>query len=136
MSRGRRRTRVANWGIPALYAAFAVAAGLALPRLELRWFPGSQSGLSAAATAADLLDDRVGDDRAHGDRLLARVRDGAVQRDRLLAASRAVARARPGALARRRSFCATFLYAVAAMAWIDRGGSRPPLIATWLVIAL
>jgi len=34
-------------------------------------------------------------------------------------------------------FCATFLYAVAAMAWIDRGGSRPPpLIATWLVIAL
>src|SRR6187399_718128 len=52
MSQRRRRTRISNWGIPALYAVAAVTAGLVLPRLELRVFPGSQSGLSAAATAA------------------------------------------------------------------------------------
>jgi uncharacterized membrane protein len=34
-------------------------------------------------------------------------------------------------------FTATFLYAVAALAWVDRGGSgRVPLVSSWVVIGL
>jgi uncharacterized membrane protein len=133
----RRRVRVANWGIPALYAAIAVAAGLVLPRLELRWFPGSQSGLSAAATAA--IFSTIGSGMIALTGIVFSLAFVMVQFSATAYSPRLVLW-----LARDRVlwhavgvFCATFLYAVAAMAWIDRGGSRPPpLIATWLVIAL
>jgi uncharacterized membrane protein len=137
MSQRRRRTRIANWGIPALYAVAAVTLGLVLPRLELRLFPASQSGLSAAATAA--IFSTIGSGMIALTGIVFSLAFVMVQFSATAYSPRLVLW-----LARDRVlwhavgvFCATFLYAIAAMAWIDRGGSRPPpLIATWLVIAL
>src|ERR1700731_4982526 len=46
----RRRKMVwRNWAIPVSYAVIAVVVGLTLPRIESRWLPVIDSGLSPVA---------------------------------------------------------------------------------------
>src|SRR5512135_1598499 len=49
---GRSRRRVGIIGIPLLYAFGAIALGVAIPRLEAHYFPGSAAHGSAAAALA------------------------------------------------------------------------------------
>ncbi len=44
--------QLTNWGIPALYAVVAVAAGLTIPRFETRILPGFVSPLSIGSAIA------------------------------------------------------------------------------------
>ena len=49
----KKYKRVLNaWGIPAMYAAVAIAAALTLPRFESRIFPGLVSPMSISAATA------------------------------------------------------------------------------------
>src|SRR5580704_998613 len=48
----RYRRQLAAWGIPALYAAVAIAAGLTFPRIENRIFPSLVSAMSVPAAMA------------------------------------------------------------------------------------
>ena len=85
----------------------------------------------------DLLGDRLGHDLDDRHRVRARVLDGAVQRDGLFAAPRAVARAQPALWHAVGVFSATFIYALAAIGWVERSGSTgAPYFSSWIVIAL
>jgi uncharacterized membrane protein len=135
--RHRRRKRLPTWCIPALYAAVALAAGLVLPRLEARLLPESQSGLSASATLAIFSTIGSGmialtgivfslafvmvqfSSTAYSPRLVLWI-----ARDPTLWHSMGV-------------FSATFLYAIAGMAWVERGGAHgTPFVSSWMVIGL
>jgi uncharacterized membrane protein len=126
-----------NWAIPALYAACAILAGLLLPRLEATWFPASTSGLSPVASMAIFSAMGSGmialtgivfslafvmlqfSATAYSPRLVLWL-----ARDRVLWHSVGV-------------FFATFLYSIAAIAWVDRAGTNgTPFVSGWLVIAL
>src|SRR5579864_6641039 len=48
----RYKRQVSTWGVPALYAAIAIAAGLTFPRIENRIFPGHVSAMSVPAAMA------------------------------------------------------------------------------------
>jgi uncharacterized membrane protein len=137
MGRLRRLVRLPNWAIPAVYALFAVSAGLGLPRLETSLLPDFISGLSPSAALS--IFSAVGSgmialtgivfslafvmvqfsSTAYSPRLVLWI-----ARDPLLWHAVGV-------------FSATFLYAIAAMAWVDRGETRGmPYISSWLVIIL
>jgi len=137
MTLHRRRTHMPNWAIPAMYAVLAVLAGLLLPRLEATCFPGSTSGLSPVASMA--IFSAVGSGMialtgivfslafvmlqfsatAYSPRLVLWLAN-----DRVLWHSVGV-------------FSATFLYSIAAIAWVDRSGTGgTPFVSGWLVIAL
>jgi uncharacterized membrane protein len=134
----KRHGRQLNaWGIPALYAVVAVAAGMTLPRIESRIFPGLIAAVSIpvamaiySAVASGMLA-LTGivfsltfvmvqfSATAYSPRLVPWV-----VRDPVMAHALGV-------------FTATFLYAIAALAGIDRSGSgKVPFISTWLVVAL
>jgi len=50
----RYRRQASTWGIPALYAAIAMVAGLTFPRIESRIFPDLVSAMSVPAAMAKL----------------------------------------------------------------------------------
>lgn len=126
-----------TWGIPALYAGAAIAAGLMFSRIETRIFPGLVSPMSVAAATAIYSAIASGmialtgivfsltfvmvqfSATAYSPRLVF-----LLARDRVMSHALGV-------------FTATFLYAVAALAGIDRNGSgKVPFISTWVVIGL
>ena len=132
-----RLVRLPNWAIPAAYALVAVAAGLVLPRFEAQLFPGWVSGLSTSASLAIFSTVGTGmialtgivfslafvmvqfSSTAYSPRLVLWV-----ARDPVLWHAVGV-------------FSATFLYAIGAMAWVERYETLgTPLISSWLVIAL
>jgi uncharacterized membrane protein len=125
------------WGIAALYAAAALAAGLTLPEAEARVFPNLVSAVtvseataiySAIASGTITLTGIVFSlafllvqftATAYSPRLVP-----LLGRDRLM----------PHALG---VFSATFLFAIAALASLDRHGSgHVPVVTLWVVIAL
>jgi uncharacterized membrane protein len=125
------------WGIPALYAVVAIAAGLIFPRIESRVFPGLVAAMSVpiamtiySAIASGMLA-LTGivfaltflmiqfSASAYSPRLVLWV-----VRDPVMANALGV-------------FIATFLYAIAALAGLDRSPSgHAPFISTWLVVAM
>ncbi|HZN62456.1 MAG TPA: DUF2254 family protein, partial [Planctomycetota bacterium] len=132
-----RLVRLPNWTIPAAYALVAVAAGLLLPRVEAQLLPGWVSGLSTSALLAIYSTVGTGmialtgivfslafvmvqfSSTAYSPRLVLWV-----ARDPVLWHAVGV-------------FSATFLYAIGAMAWVERYETLgTPLISSWLVIAL
>ena len=136
MSRRRRRP-LPPWGIPAWYALAAVVAGLALPRLESRLLPGVHSGLSPAAAVA--IYSAIGSgmialtgivfslafvmltfsSTAYSPRLVLWL-----ARDPMIWHAMGI-------------FSATFLYSLAAIAWVQRAGvAETPLVSGWLVFGL
>ena len=132
-----RSRRVPVWSIPLLYAVIAFIAGLVLPRLETGLALGIDSGMSAAAAVAIYSSIASGmialtgivfslafvmvqfSATAYSPRLVLWV-----ARDPVLWHAVGI-------------FSGTFIYALAAIAWVERAGAHGvPLFSGWLVIAL
>jgi uncharacterized membrane protein len=137
MIRRRRRARAPIWGIPAWYAVVAVTTGLLLPRLEESLIPEFVSGLSPAA--ATVIFSTIGSGMISMTGIVFSLAFVMVQFSSTAYSPRLVLWvARDPVLWHAVGvFSATFLYAIAAIAWIDRGGVHgTPFISSWLVIAL
>jgi len=125
------------WGVPALYAAVAIATGFTIPVLEVRIFPGFISPMSVSSATAIYSSIASGmialtgivfslafvmvqfSATAYSPRLVVWV-----ARDRVILHSLGI-------------FIATFLYGVAALAGIDRRGSgHVPFFSVCLEVAL
>jgi uncharacterized membrane protein len=125
------------WGIPGIYAAVAVVAGITFPRAEDHIFPGLVSHVSVAAATAIYSAIASGmialtgivfsltfvmvqfSATAYSPRLVLWI-----SRDPVMSHSLGV-------------FTATFLYAIAALAGVDRNASgKVPFVSAWLVVVL
>src|SRR5215468_4467015 len=132
-----QRARLRHWVVPMLYGVLAIAVGLILPRIESRFFPhlaASVSVDSAIAIYSSIASGMMAltgivfsmtfvmvqfSASAYSPRLVLWI-----VRDPVLSHALGI-------------FSATFLYAIAALAWVNRSGStRVPFISAWLVIAL
>ena len=132
-----RRSQIPYWGIPAAYAVVAVVAGLTLPRLEHHFLPRLQSGISPAAALAIL--SSVGSGMIALTGIVFALAFVMVQFSATAYSPRLVLwlSRDPVVWHSVGIFSATFLYSLAAIAWIDRPGSGGvPLLSSWLVIAL
>ena len=129
--------QLSNWGIPALYAAVAVAAGLTIPRLESRILPELVAPLSISSAVAIYSSIASGmlaltgivfsltfvmvqfSAAAYSPRLVLWI-----ARDPVMSHALGI-------------FTATFLYGVAALSGVDRSGSgHVPFFSVWLEVAL
>jgi uncharacterized membrane protein len=133
----RRKMVWRNWTIPVSYAVIAVVVGLTLPRIESRWLPAIDSGLSPVAAVVVYSSIASGVMALTGvvfSLVFVMVQFSAIAysprlvlwivRDRVLWHSLGV-------------FTATFLYSLAAIAWLDRKHSgNVPFFSGWLVILL
>jgi uncharacterized membrane protein len=137
MAPWRRKIELPNWGIPISYAVIAVFVALTLPRFESRWLPTIDSGLSPVAAVVIYSSVASGMMALTGvvfSLAFVMVQFSAIAysprlvhwivRDRVLWHSLGV-------------FTATFLYALGAIAWLDRYHSgNAPFFSGWLVILL
>ena len=129
--------RFATWLIPLYYAVAAVAAGMTFPRLEIGMFHGLTSTVSVSAAMAIYSSVASGmmaltgvvfslafvmvqfSATAYSPRLVLWI-----SRDPFMWHAVGI-------------FTATFLYAIAALAWVDRGGSaKVPLMSSLAVVGL
>lgn len=137
MSYTRPAGQLSTWGIPALYAATAIVAGLILPRIEGRLFPDLITKLSVSSAMAMYSAIASGmisltgivfsltfvmvqfSATAYSPRLVLWI-----ARDPVMSHSLGI-------------FTATFLYAIAALVGVDRSGSgKVPSVSAWVVVAL
>jgi uncharacterized membrane protein len=129
----RRRT----WAVPALYAAGAIAAGLVLPRVESRMFSGLVAPMSVIAAMAIYSSIASGMIALTGivfSLVYVMVQFSATAYSPRLALWVARSPLISHALG---TFTATFLYAIAALAWVDRGGTGTvPYISAVAVVVL
>ena len=133
----RYSRQIGTWGIPAAYAAAAIVAGMTFPRIEGRLFPELISKLSVSAAMAMYSAIASGmialtgivfslsfvmvqfSATAYSPRLVLWI-----ARDPVMSHALGI-------------FTATFLYAIAALAGVDRSSSgRVPSISVWVVVAL
>jgi uncharacterized membrane protein len=131
------RMHISPWFVPMVYAVTAIVAGMILPRLENLLFPHLKAELSidsAIALYSSIASGMMAltgivfsltflmvqfSATAYSPRLVMWI-----ARDPVLSHALGV-------------FSATFLYAIAALSWLDRGNSRKVLfISAWVVIAL
>jgi uncharacterized membrane protein len=135
--RKRGSEALGAFGTPLLYAAAAVVLGMAVPRLEARFFPDLTLGISAAAAIAVLSAIASGMLPLTGlvfSLAFVMVQFSATAYSPRLVAWLAGSRFMHHSLG---IFTATFLYALAALAWVDRGGTgKVPLLTVWVAIAL
>src|SRR5438874_8737793 len=134
---GIHRSAVPNWCIPLGYSIAAFALGLTLPRIEARFLPEWTSPMNASAATAIYSAVASGmialtgivfslafvmvqfSATAYSPRLMLWM-----SRDPLLFHAVGV-------------FTATFLYALAALAWVDRSNSgKVPVLSVWFVVGL
>jgi uncharacterized membrane protein len=138
MTLHQHTTPLPNWAIPAFYVVVAVVAGLVLPRLEARLFPGSLSSWSASATLA----------------IFSAIASGMISMTGIVFALAFLmvqfsATAYSPRLVRWLArnpllwhavgvFSATFIYALAAIGWVERssGGGGAPFFSSWIVIVM
>jgi uncharacterized membrane protein len=124
------------WRVPSLYAACAIVAGLALPRLETYFLPDLMSNLSVSSATAVYSSIASGmmaltgivfsltfvmvqfSATAYSPRLVLWL-----ARDPLISHALGI-------------FTATFLYALSALAWVDRNGATVPFISEMAVFVL
>ena len=137
MSGRRHVSRSSVWLVPMLYAVIALAAGLTIPRFEHRFWPEFVSPMSVSAALAIYSAIASGmialtgivfsltfvmvqfSATAYSPRLVLWI-----ARDPVMSHSLGV-------------FVATFLYAIAAVAGVDRNGSgKVPFLSVWIVIGL
>jgi uncharacterized membrane protein len=133
---GRRRVFAAV-GIPLGYAAGAVVLGLVMPRLEARFLPGLAAPMSVG-TATSLLS-AIASGMLPLTGLVFSLAFVMVQFSATAYTPRLVAWFAGSAMMTHSLgiFTAAFLYALAALAWIDRGGSgKVPLVTVWMAIVL
>ncbi len=132
-----RRRLSGTLGVPLLYAVGAVALGLAVPRLEAHYLPDLTASASSGAAMAMLSAIASGTLPLTG--LVFSLAFVMVQFSATAYSPRLVGWLAGSAMMSHSLgiFTATFLYSLAALAWIDRGGSgRVPLLTVWLAIAL
>ena len=132
-----RRARLGPWLIPLVYAVAAIAAGLIFPRVENRLFQHMAAAFtvnSAFAIYSSIASGMMAltgivfslafvmvqfSATAYSPRLVLWV-----ARDPVVSHALGI-------------FSATFLYAISALAWLDRGGSgKVPFFSAWIVVAL
>lgn len=137
MAYRRDRLQITAWAIPMLYAAAAITAGLTFPRIETHIWPGLVAGMNVSAAMSIYSSIASGMIALTGivfSLIFVMVTFSAtaysprlalwVARDPVVSHALGV-------------FTATFLYAFAALAWVDRSGSgKVPVISAWLLIAL
>ncbi len=137
MAPRRRKIELPNWSIPVSYAVVAIVVALTLPRFESRWLPAVESGMSPVAAVVIYSSVASGMMALTGvvfSLAFVMVQFSAIAysprlvhwiiRDRVLWHSLGV-------------FTATFLYALGAIAWLDRNHSGDtPFFSGWLVIVL
>jgi uncharacterized membrane protein len=131
------RVQVTAWAIPMLYAAAAITAGLTVPRIETHLWPRLAAAMSVSAAMS------IYSSIASGMIALTGIVFSLIF---LMVTFSATAYSPRLALWVARDpvvshalgiFTATFLYAFAALAWVDRSGSgKVPIISAWLLIAL
>jgi len=137
MRRSSARSQAIVWTVPSAYAAAAIAAGLLLPRLESRLWPAL--GAAVSASSATALYSTVAAGTMALTAIVFSLTFVMVQFSATAYSPRLVLwLARDPVIAHALgTFTATFLYAIAALAWVDRGGSHGvPLVSAWLVVAL
>jgi uncharacterized membrane protein len=125
------------WGIPAIYAASAMAAALTFPRFESRIFPGLVSPVSISAATAIYSAIASGMIALTG--IVFSLTFVMVQFSATAYSPRLVIWiARDPVMSHALgTFSATFLYAIAALAGVDRNGSgKVPFVSAWVVIGL
>jgi len=129
--------QLSAWGIPALYAGAAIAAGLTVPGFESRIFPGLVARMSvpqATAIYSAIASGMIAltgivfsltfvmvqfSATAYSPRLVLWI-----ARDPVMSHALGI-------------FTATFLYAIAALTGVDRSGSgKVPFVSGWVLVAL
>jgi uncharacterized membrane protein len=124
-------------GTTLLYAAGAVAIGLVLPRTEAAFFPGLVAPIGVGSATAILSAIASGTLPLTG--LVFSLAFVLVQFSATAYSPRLVSWLAGSALMRHSLgiFTATFLYSLAALAWIDRDGTgKVPLLTVWFAIVL
>ena len=131
------QSRVPQWCIPLVYALVSIVASFALPRIEAYWLPEWKSGISVGSAMAIYSSIASGMIALTGivfSLMFVMVQFSAtaytprlviwLYRDPVLYHGIGV-------------FTATFLYAIAALAWVDRrGDGQVPFFSGWLVVGL
>ena len=131
------RSRVPRWCVPLVYASLAVVLSFVLPRIEAQWLPHWKSGMSTAAAMAIYSAIASGMIALTGivfSLVFVMVQFSAtaytprlvmwLSRDPVLYHGIGV-------------FTSTFLYGIAALAWVDRqGNAEVPFLSGWLVVGL
>src|SRR5215472_11836816 len=134
----RARVDVTPWTVTAVYAGAAIAAGVLLPRLESRLLPRLLSPVSVSAAIAIYSSVASGMIALTG--VVFSLTFVMVQFSATAYSPRLVLWfARDPLLAHAfGTFAATFLYALAALAWVDRGNAagHVPLISAVMVVVL
>jgi len=124
-------------GTPLLYAVGAVALGMALPRFEAAFFPDLAAPIGAGPAIAVLSAIASGMLPLTG--LVFSLAFVMVQFSATAYSPRLVAWFAGSAMMSHSLgvFTATFIYSLAALAWIDRGGSgKVPLLTVWFALVL
>jgi uncharacterized membrane protein len=133
----RASRAVGAFGTPLLYAAGAVVLGMSVPRLEAHFVPGLNAPVGASAAIALLSAIAAGMLPLTG--LVFSLAFVMVQFSATAYSPRLVAWLAGSAMMSHSLgiFTATFIYALAALAWVDRGGSgKVPLLTVWVAIVL
>ena len=133
----RRRAPLPEWAIPFSYAITALVAGFVLPRIESRLFPHLAAAVSvpvALSLFSSITSGMIALTGIVFSLAFVMVQFSAVaysprlvlwvSRDPIIWHSIGI-------------FTATFLYAIGAMAWVDRSGSgKVPFLSGWLIMVL
>ncbi len=128
---------LSSWGIPALYAAIAIALGMTLPRLETRYLSDLVSPISTSAATAVYASIASGMISLTG--IVFSLAFVMIQFSATAYSPRIVWwMARDPVMSHGLgTFIATFLYAIAALTGVDRSGSgKVPFLSLWLVVVL
>ncbi len=133
-----RTTRaLGSFGTPLLYTAGAIVLAMAIPRLEGRYLPELTSEAGASAAMAVLSAIASGMMPLTG--LVFSLAFVMVQFGATAYSPRLVSWLAGSAIMNHSLgiFTATFIYALGALAWVDRGGNgRVPLLTVWVAIVL
>lgn len=137
MLRRREKIPFGPWMIPMLYAVAAIAAGMIVPRVESRFFPDLAAPVSVDSAIAIYSSIASGMMALTGivfSLTFVMVQFSASAYSPRLVLWIALDPVLYHALG---TFSATFLYAVAALAWLDRSGSsKVPFVSAWFVVGL
>ena len=129
--------RLPHWAIPLAYAVVAVLLGATLPRIETHWLPELVAPVSTSSAMA--IDSSIASGMIALTGIVFSLAFVMVQFGATAYSPRLVSwiARDPFLMHAIGVFTATFLYAVAALLWIDRNRSgKVPCISAWLVVGL
>jgi len=133
----RAKRALGSFGTPLLYAVGAIVLAMAVPRLEARYLPELTSDAGASAALAVLSAIASGMMPLTG--LVFSLAFVMVQFSATAYSPRLVSWLAGSTIMNHSLgvFTGTFIYALGALAWVDRGGSaRVPLLTIWVAIVL